>query len=80
MSEELVRYEITAADKRKDKLLKRGALALPPVAALVPATAFFIPFLLATTVPGAAMFLFLSMIQGVGSIRRGSPQQRPKWH
>ncbi len=69
MADEIVRYEISAADERKNKLLKAGAAALPVAGAFVPALAFFIPFLLATSVATAGMFLILSLIGfGVGLV------------
>lgn len=72
MTDDIVRYEVTSSDRRKDKLLKRGAVALPVLGAAVPALGFFVPFLLAATPPLAAMFLFLSVIGlGVGLVVGG---------
>ena len=72
MSDELVRYEITPADRRKDKLLKRGAIALPLLGAGLPAAGFFAAFLFSVTPAIAAMFLFLSLIGlGVGLVAGG---------
>ena len=72
MTEEIVRYEITKADVRKDKLLKRGAVALPIAGALIPGLAFFVPFLFAATPPLAAFFLFLAFVGlGVGLVAGG---------
>lgn len=72
MVDELVRYEITPGDERKNKLLKVGAVTLPVVGAILPALAFFVPFLFASSVATAGMFLILSLIGfGVGLIAGG---------
>lgn len=72
MSDEIVRYEITPADKRKDKLLKRGAVALPVLGAVLPSVGFFLAFLFSVTPAVAAMFLFLTFIgMGVGLLGGG---------
>ena len=72
MSDDIVRYEITPGDRRKDKLLKRGAIALPVLGAGLPSIGFFLAFLFSVTPAVAAMFLFLSLIGlGVGLVVGG---------
>lgn len=56
-------YTVTRKDLAKDKAFRYGALASPIVAGFVPATAFFILYLLSgAPTPDKAALLFLSLI------------------
>jgi hypothetical protein len=60
-------YEITRKDVAKDKFLKIGAWSSPFLVPAVPATIFFLLFLLATTTPQAAVWgslILISLIAG----------------
>ncbi|MEZ5306848.1 MAG: hypothetical protein R2684_06855 [Pyrinomonadaceae bacterium] len=85
MGEDLIRYEVTNSDLRKDKMMRYGAAGLPLVTAALPAGLFFGLTLLSGATPVAGMFLILSVISLfagfiLGSIGSGVVlYRRSKW-
>ena len=72
MSDSIQKFEVSRKEIVKDKSLKMGALALPPVLGLLPTVVFLaLSLLFGATFPIAASFFFLSIISGVVGVALG---------